>query len=1412
VMKKKSGRSHECGRFYKTIFETNKKRNVIAVFAVSSEKNEVLSVDSGGGVHRLNVDNNLSDYLDLIQDDSLEVACAAFDTANNKVYLGMQSGAVWTSDFVISEGLPYTHQRRVTSLVVSSSFLFSAGMDSIIKMFSIESVDVVASIKGYEDISAMHILPVAHNLHVLLSDTVGSVSVWSPNSKTSVASVQHCCNLHEPILGICSIHLFEKICPVFTTANSVRVWSITERSAVTEMLSILKDSTYSLVRSLKSPPNTKFTSCVDMSCVAPALLTGCSDGCLYQWDPLSGLQMRKFEVSTGSNIFLRYMLPKNLIVSCDMLNTVSVINPFSSPLVDYVTYDARPEITCAAVCDIQGMVLISGDRKGMLRIRTGISASTESEKQFLAKEMSAVIIVPLECTSEVLIVMGYVGGFLRSCVVPDDLNLDKAVEGKHTGCKGRITVLRYLGRDSIATASEGEDVIIWKFSPMKLTEICRIPDSVGVTCMCCAPQGLLVCGTNDGRIVLWDCESNTCVGMKYNAHTNGGVFSVGVLYDSDRITQYILSSERDTSSVKLWKHQASELILEGKEDHSPCTNITFWPYGESRLMFVKAADGVLIAKYVRGSGDHVLRYFTPKASVASTLLAVSGMNSPLVLTISEDRAICVWNNDLHDEQSKHSSMMSEFYKCVTSSLLDCSTFYSVIRKHSSFPGCLIVPDATHDSQTVFAQALLHRRFNIMRSYLSRIPVAVAQLFTHKKKVQSLLSIALSIDDSDAVECILEAWRVLLTASPENLESSAWHVGELFRDLKLLSRKRPAKFVDFIAQLSIPKGHPINTDGTQTRRIKEDELWMRGSSERVIPGLWLYVKKQAYPDLVSREYGFEEEKELQKIEMPHLFEEMQEPLTKGIVNTMRKPHPSVGESSIDYKYAIANGDDAEADAVNGPFCSTLDVSGTRVESYVHPIPYAAAGVEFLKICQRCALLSGNYSLMSSPAVATVIDFKWNSYFGDKYRGAVVHYICLLLLYTVYCVYFDAVMETPLKTGLPMLGWIVTLFLIFNYFVLLVQLLLRLGMSNSYLCITDPWLYNGVAAYSLAICGLSMNISKGEEHSSSSFHSRCVLCVSTVLLYAQFLWFLMPLKHLGPIIHRIFLTLRVTRYHFFLIAVGICSFAVAFNLMHHRQSDEVTYDSLYGSFLQTLIYMFGGFSSEFGEFADNTLFMSVFFVAFVVTMIWVSALMLLAATVEEYGKTQVRAENEHRMTQARIIISASMLMNNATEKLFFHNPKWLHILAPVGHMESVLKCDSADFAIDDSTLEVSNACTCTLTEINRLKDMIYQLHDRIDVVTRRGIDEASLVKSLSDTLRRLMEENAEQSKSRVQKSEDVKEQVIAPVEPLKVDKIEVSSQKPEKRLDRPRPACSPESSTRVRSIKASKKNYSLKILNK
>ena len=224
------------------------------------------------------------------------------------------------------------------------------------------------------------------------------------------------------------------------------------------------------------------------------------------------------------------------------------------------------------------------------------------------------------------------------------------------------------------------------------------------------------------------------------------------------------------------------------------------------------------------------------------------------------------------------------------------------------------------------------------------------------------------------------------------------------------------------------------------------------------------------------------------------------------------------------------------------------------------------------------------------------------------------------------------------------------------------------------------------------------------------------------------------------YRVLFTISTTIHYFIIILLAVAAFATCFNLQQTRKNPEVPVDSFYGSLMQVLFMATGGFDLDFIADADSPLFTSVFFFAFVLFVVLICLIILISATTESYNVAYLKSLSAWRAEQARVILQKSYLLPNEENLKPFHNPKWLHILAPVG---SIVAFKGED--IDDENVVTGHpalygqegggaCCECKdsgelndatkkfiTKEVDELQDMLSELNNRIAAKNDVDMDE-------------------------------------------------------------------------------------------
>jgi WD40 repeat protein len=1121
------------GRLYKTYFPNHDEGIVSMLAKISSgedENEEMMTVDSLGGLTIIDIDPmSTSLYkcrtLELFHGKKLVFTCSDYNSSAEKLFLGTITGAIWETDFESVRELNTNHKDEVTAIVSTQSTLFSAGKDRIVCMYSTEQGAIIATVSSEFDIRFLHIFTSIRGFPLAIADSSGCVSVWSPSrlKKSKQANtVQNVCNLNENLIALFQAVVLGNTAMVCVTNGWIRIWGVAIELEGAQVLSILNDEVFSLMRSIEAPDRVTFTTGCVLNSEVPSILTGCSDGSILQWEPNFGSQIRRFDISTKPTSFILYIPSQEVIVSCDVNNTLCVIDPFSTPCVSQLGPISSASVTCAAACEVSRIVIAVGDADGRIFKYDGTAVSSSTLPIDGHHAVTALEVMITKISNHVVAIAGYANGTLETYIFDgtdpaDNCEFSTATKITTQVYASPVTFIRNADDDRVITACEDGETYLWNvsitgvstcFEKIKVLENCTKVHCIGIN----PRNDIFAMGSMQGDLMLWDTKRWQEITSVTSAHGTSAVRSVGFMFSEKKLSRYIVSVGATDSLVKCWKLKANKLTLENTiELPATCERAEVWGREESSLLFVQTKTGLLYVLDILNNSLGPLRFFSIDESACS-FWQVCGTHTAMFMDVDDQSGkINVWNNDLTPAESSRVRVLNIFNECLLDSHHVSPALDAVLRSHPLFPTFLLETDPNSNCQTLFSKAILGRFSHFVTTYLPTIPAAVLQPCMFKGRPRSLLWLALKMKDFDSIECIVEIWMQFLVEEPDTIEMSSFSNSEMMNDLKILSRELPAKFAEMVSRLSIPRNHVINMDQCHSRFIRHGHYWMRGSGLRTVRGFWSHVERRPYPDLATRRLEPDEEAYLYHLEAPHASHMLQMPFTDRVESSERKAHPS-----IRYAGVVASPEDSivlddwdEDDLVRlgkvnrKKFAPEQD-KGTMVQAYIHPLPYAAAGTEFLKLCQRCSANTGRDDVMSSPAVTTVLDYKWHTYFKDLHHASLFHYAFVLVLFTFHCIYFDHMMDSPAITGLPILALVVALFLILSYVLLLAQE--TITFLNSYL---DPtrkmWFCVGVLAYVIAIAGLSIQLRAAfyEVHMNSSFTSRSVLSVATIFLYFKFL---------------------------------------------------------------------------------------------------------------------------------------------------------------------------------------------------------------------------------------------------------------------------------------------------------------------
>ena len=1120
------------GRLYKTYFP-NLDEGVVSMLAKiskSSGKEEMMTVDNMGGLTIVDIDPMSRTLykchtVELFDGKKLNFTCSDYNSSVEKLFLGTTVGSVWETDFKSVNQISENHSDEITAIVSTQSTIFTAGRDHIVCMYNIEQGKVIATVSSDFDIRFLHMFTSIRGCPLAIADSSGCVSVWSPiklKFSKNAKSVQNVCNLNENLVALFQAAAFDSTSMVCVTGRWIRLWAIsTELDGVT-VLSILNVEVFCLIRSIEAPDHVTFTTGCVLSSDVPTILTGCNDGNVLQWDINFGSLIRRFDISTKPMSYLMFIPSQQIVVSCDSGNTMCVVDPYTTPCVNRLGPVSSSTVTCAATCELSRIVIAIGDANGRVYKYDGAQVVSATNPVEGNHAVSALEVMISKISNYDVVIVGYSHGLLETYIFngtdpSNSSDFSTATKIKTAAYMSPVSIIRNADDDRVITSSSEGDAILWNvtitgvstcFEKIKVLENCNKVQCIGIN----PRNDIFVMGSGNSEISLWDTKNWKEITTLTGAHDTTPISDVGFMYDEKKLARYVISIGATDSLAKLWRLKANNLTLESSiELPATCVRAEVWDREESSLLFVQTKTGLLYVMDMLQNSLGPLRFFSIDETSCSFWTAC-GMSTAMFIDVDDQTGqVNVWNNDMTPAESSRARISAIFNECLMDSHRVSPDLHNVICSHPLYPNFLLETDPLSNCHTLFSKAILGQFPHFVTTYLPLVPQAVAQPCMFKGKPRSLLWLALKMKDFDAVDCIVEVWLKLLAEESDKVEQSAFSISEMMNDLKVLSRELPAKFVEIVSRLSIPKNHGINTDQCHSRFIRHGNYWMRGSALRTVRGFWSHVEHMPYPDLATRRLEPEEEAYLYHLEAPHASDKLQMPFTTVVESSDRKAHPSIrfaGENfSLEDTLKLNEWDEEDLvrlGKVNRKKFAPDQDKGAMVQAYIHPIPYAAAGTEFLKLCKRCATNTGRDDIMATPVVTTVLDYKWHTYFKDLHHASLFHYAFVLTLFTFHCIYFDHMMDSPFISGLPTLALVVDIFLLISYVLLLAQE--AVTFLTAYLDQTRMmWFCVGVIAYVLAITGLSMQIRAAfyEMHMNSSFASRSVLSVATLFLYFKFL---------------------------------------------------------------------------------------------------------------------------------------------------------------------------------------------------------------------------------------------------------------------------------------------------------------------
>lgn len=241
----------------------------------------------------------------------------------------------------------------------------------------------------------------------------------------------------------------------------------------------------------------------------------------------------------------------------------------------------------------------------------------------------------------------------------------------------------------------------------------------------------------------------------------------------------------------------------------------------------------------------------------------------------------------------------------------------------------------------------------------------------------------------------------------------------------------------------------------------------------------------------------------------------------------------------------------------------------------------------------------------------------------------------------------------------------------------------------------------------------------------------------IIYFTLIIFVRAFPIVGPMLCRVYITLTKTMGYYLVILISLCSFALSFNLMHHRRMSDTTFDSFYGSFLQTMLFFAGGVDSSFGDDSDSAIFMSLFLVLFVFVVILMVLVLLISVLSEAYNCSDFEGISNWREEQMKLVVLRDSIMTSDQSKHPFYNPKWLQILVPVSSSASMRGIDLQDQ--DSAVNRMSKrkpGCSCEgrgdgssklSAEIQELRGLVEELMDSSAIAATAAPQQAQAITS-------------------------------------------------------------------------------------
>eukprot|EP01038_Epipyxis_sp_PR26KG_P005462 gene5462-7563_t len=788
----------------------------------------------------------------------------------------------------------------------------------------------------------------------------------------------------------------------------------------------------------------------------------------------------------------------------------------------------------------------------------------------------------------------------------------------------------------------------------------------------------------DRRGILWDLKTGDVIRVFEGQHT-ANIFAVGVFDPSKAPASKRKTAIRDPlvitggydSLTIIWNMFTGEVIrkLQGHLDSITALSI-YSPFDEEcpPLLITGSVDTTLILWNLE-TGTQVEKLIGHTERIQ--LIAVFAPNketNPLVFSGSDDASVIVWQDTLYAQRFmplKNSIMRAFEYDAKQDILMSQASAGTEEGKEIGWPlltdlyftygtGLFIenpelfmmaVAKGRYDFLSLFQPLLMYvlrftnkplpvndgpssphsskfRRtdsvkvqpqrgiLTSIKSALSRSVLSDMDYKYIEQEVPSLLQQAIKSTASAAqsVGIVVDCWiRNLNTDIDDYLTRRLYHPSYYFhkKDLLVLAEKYPAEFSRLIRSLQLVRSRYTSDEEEQSpmflRIHNTNRLLIRDCNDKAALNIW------------------SEEKELSLLQ--------------------------------DSK------SDGRAQPVTALYLPLKDAA--------HPEVFSL----FVQVSKEL----NTVDMFDSDVVKTALNFVWLKYGLDSHTlSTVIHLLYLLLFgFTIYS--NDGRNSTSLSFAIInnrdyfQLGLQCLVLLSVLYFTIeelrqmhanekmvvinkkkykfFVRIFIRI-----YKHLTEFWSIVDVCIILTAAVGMIQRLA---YPSSEWAIGKCILAVSSILVWFKILYFMRPFESSGPLVSIILQISNDIKFIVLVLAIVLAGFAQAFWLLTAPNSNpEALFGTITQSFLNCFLYMLGqNISVDFTDYTVSPQFSTLLLVVFVVFMMILMLNMLIAQMGDSYSKVRSLGLAQWRMEQAQIMLDQRF---NLREERILAKP-FLHVLS-------------------------------------------------------------------------------------------------------------------------------------------------------